>query len=123
MSGVMLVYELATPTTESAEPYTAVQQVSNWGTEEYVIAEQNGVALPVGHLTRYTQDLKAKLEMAPQSPSAGNGDYVVRQTNGTNEYVKLVIPTELPTAPSSDGNYTLKCTVSSGTATYSWVSE
>lgn len=28
----------------------------------------------------------------------------------------------LPSAPSSDGEYYLKCTISSGTATYSWVS-
>lgn len=30
---------------------------------------------------------------------------------------------ELPTLPSEDGTYTLKCTVSSGTTTLSWVSD
>lgn len=120
MSGVYLVYELATPTTESAEPYTNPQIVDDWGTEEYVIAEQSGVKMPVGHDTAYKPNLRAKLEMSPDSPSGGDGDYIVRQTSGTNEYVKLVIPTELPTNPSSDGNYILKATVSGGTTTLSW---
>ena len=30
--------------------------------------------------------------------------------------------TNIPTAPTTDGTYTLQCTVSNGTATYSWVS-
>lgn len=120
VSGVYLVYELATPTTESAEPYTNPQIVDDWGTEEYVIAEQSGVKMPVGHDTDYKPNLRAKLEMSPDSPSGGDGDYIVRQTSGTNEYVKLVIPTELPTNPSNDGEFTLKCTVSGGTATLSW---
>lgn len=53
MSGVYLVYELATPTEEEADPYTNPQICSNWGTEEYVVTEQSGVAMPVGHDTDY----------------------------------------------------------------------
>lgn len=49
MSGVYLVYELATPTTESADPYTSPQSVDADGTEEYV---STGI-LPVGHETWY----------------------------------------------------------------------
>ena len=41
MNGVYLVYELATPTTETASPYTTPQQVSKDGTEQYVIAPIN----------------------------------------------------------------------------------
>ena len=119
MSGVYLVYELAEPTTESATPFTSPQWVDDWGTEEYVIAEQSGVAMPVGHFTKYTANLKAKLEMAPDSPS-GNGDYIVRQSGGQNTYVPLVIPNELPSNPSEDGTYVLKATVASGTTTLSW---
>ncbi len=87
------VYELATPTTEEAEPYASPQIVSDWGTEEYVdYAEAQGtrdVAIPVGHNTWYANNLRAKLEMSPDSPSGGDGDYIVRQTNGINEYVPL----------------------------------
>ena len=54
MSGVMLVYELATPTTETAAPYTNPQIVSKYGTLEYVT---NSI-VPVGHKTTYlTRDM------------------------------------------------------------------
>ena len=123
MSGVKLVYELATPTTESADPYQTPQIVDDWGTEEYRDAKATAqtsprdVSIPVGHDTTYRNNLRAKLEMAPESPS-GNGDYILRQTNGQNEYVAL--EKELPTLPSEDGSYTLKCTVSGTTKTLSW---
>ena len=85
MSGVYLVYELATPTTETAEPYTNPQIVNDFGTEEYVLSA-GAFPMPVGHDTEYPINLRSKLEMAPNSPE-GNGDYIVRQTNGVNEYV------------------------------------
>lgn len=54
MSGVYLVYELATPTTETATPYTNPQIVSKYGTLEYVT---NSI-VPVGHKTTYlTRDI------------------------------------------------------------------
>ena len=123
MSGVYLVYELATPTTESADPYQNPQIVDDFGTEEYVDAgvtastPTRDVAIPVGHNTQYTANLKAKLEMSPDSPSS-NGDYVVRHNNGTNSYVLL--EKELPSLPSTDGTFLLKCTVSGTTKTLSW---
>lgn len=126
LQSLELVYELATPTTESAEPYQEIQIVDDFGTEEFVDGGVNAstptrdVSIPVGHETKYQNNLVAKLEMAPESPPDGNGDYIVRQTNGTNEYVKLVIPDELPDNPTTDGNYVLKCTVSDGTATLTW---
>jgi hypothetical protein len=49
MSGVMLVYELATPTTETATSYASPQAVIPQGTEEYVTT---GI-VPVGHETTY----------------------------------------------------------------------
>lgn len=118
MSGVYLVYELATPTNEEADPYQNPQIVDDFGTEEYV--DERTVAIPVGHDTEYMNNLKAKLEMAPDSPD-GDGDYIVRQTNGENSYVPLM--KELPSAPSEDGTYTLKCTVASGVATLGWERE
>ena len=85
MSGVYLVYELATPTTETADPYTSPQIVNDFGTEEWVL-DSDVFPMPVGHNTDYPIDLKAQVEMMPHSPD-GDGDYIVRQTNGTNEYV------------------------------------
>lgn len=118
LSGTTIVYELATPTTEEADPYQNPQIVDDFGTEEYV--DERTVAIPVGHDTEYMNNLKAKLEMAPDSPD-GDGDYIVRQTNGENSYVPLM--KELPSLPTTDGTYTLKCTVASGTATLGWERE
>lgn len=113
-----LIYELATPTTEEAEPFTNPQKVNDFGTEEY--EDNRTVPIPVGHYTKYPPNLRAKLEMAPDSPS-GDGDYIVRQSNGENSYVLLT--KELPTPPSSNGTYVLKCTKSGSSVTYSWVAE
>lgn len=51
MSGVMLVYELATPTTDTADPFTDPQEVSPYGTEEYI---STGI-VPVGNETQYLE--------------------------------------------------------------------
>ena len=51
MSGVYLVYELATPTTETADSFASPQIVSPLGTEEYV--DERDVPVPVGHRTSY----------------------------------------------------------------------
>ena len=121
-----VIYELATSTTESADPFASPQIVNDFGTEEYVVTEQSGVAVPVGHVTKYANNLRAKLEMAPDSPP-GDGEYIVKQTDGQNEYMQLAgsdtitaIMAKLPSAPSTDGTYVLTCTVSSGVATYTW---
>lgn len=87
LSGVMLVYELAEPATETALPYQATQIVDDWGTEEYVLAD-GAFPVPVGHDTMYQNNLRAKLEMSPDSPD-GDGLYVVQQESGENTYVPL----------------------------------
>ena len=51
MSGVYLIYELATETTETAEPYVATQWTDPYGTEEFIDAGDRYVAVPVGHKT------------------------------------------------------------------------
>lgn len=122
-----VVYERATPTTETADPYQQTQIVDDFGTEEFVDAAveagERDVAIMVGNETVYKPNLRAKLEMMPDSPSDGDGDYIVRQTNGQNAYIPLVEVKELPDFPSSDGSYKLRCTVTDGTATLSWVSD
>ena len=123
--GTNTVYKLTTPTTESATGFANQQIVSDWGTEQYVdysyAQGTRDVEIPVGHNTLYSANLRAKLEMMPNSPSNGNGDYVVRQTDGINAYVPLVIPSELPNAPTVEGTYYLEATVDGeGNVTYAW---
>lgn len=113
MSGVYLVYELATPTTEEGTPYTEEQITNNWGTEELV----STTLVPVGHVTDYHPDLRAKVEVAPESPDT-DGLYLMKRENGENSYVAYL--GELPSDPTTDGTYTLKCTVASGVATKTW---
>lgn len=75
MSGVYLLYELATPATETADPYAEIQIVSPYGTEEYV--DERAVAIPVGHETEYPTDLVAKIEEIPDPPTA-DGTYTLK---------------------------------------------
>ena len=71
MSGVYLVYELATPTTETAELYHNPQIVSEYGTEEYVDAAVEAgtrdVFVPVGHVTKYPTNQVKKLDNLPSN--------------------------------------------------------
>lgn len=85
--GKQIVYELDTPTTETAEPYTEVQVVDKDGTEQFVTS---GI-VPVGHVTEYPEDLVGKID-------------------------------ELPDLPETAGSYVLRVTVTSGKASYEWVS-
>lgn len=131
MSGVYLVYELTTPTTETADTYVNPQVVDDFGTEEYVDyaveAGDRDVAIPVGHNSQYMNNLRAKLEMAPDSPS-GDGKYIVQQSNGENAYIPYTadgrldaIEAKLPAPPSANGTYKLTATVTDGGVTYTWV--
>ena len=56
-----VVYELATPTIEEATPYRQLQICDPNGTEEFV---STGI-VPVGHETRYPENLRAKIEGLP----------------------------------------------------------
>ena len=49
LSGAYLIYELATPTTETGDPFTNPQVSDQYGTEEYVDART--IPIPVGHET------------------------------------------------------------------------
>lgn len=81
---ITIVYELATSTTEQAAPFTSPQWVDGSGTEQYVSTS----LVPIGHYTQYTEDLKSKVESAPDNPEA-DGDYILRRTNGVNAYAPL----------------------------------
>lgn len=114
MSGVYLVYELATPTTETADPYHEIQIVDDFGTERFLDAP-----IPVGTVSEYQANLRDKLQHLPDLASS-NGTYAIQQTGKQMTLLPLTTPTELPTAPTTDGAYVLKVTVSNGTAVYTW---
>lgn len=84
-----VIYEVVTPTTETAEPFQSTQWVDNWGTEEYVVTpDSDGVAVPVGHVTDYPVDLKAKLEATANNPQT-DGIYLLQYQNGEATYTPL----------------------------------
>lgn len=113
MSGVYLVYELATPTTETAEGYEQYQICDPSGTEEFVTDS----IVPVGHETRYPANLRDKLQHLPDLPSPLiDGAYMV-MVSGSQMHLERFL---IPDAPTEDGTYTLKATVSGGTPTYTW---
>lgn len=51
MSGVYFIYELAEPTTETADPFIDPQEIDPNGSEEFV--DTRSVAIPVGHESYY----------------------------------------------------------------------
>ena len=84
---ITIVYELATPTTESTSPFEANQIVDANGTEEYIDAGVDAgtrdVAIPVGHETKYF-----------------NGKaYVKPLTAGTSDTVSMADMGIMPTSP------------------------
>ena len=72
MSGVYLIYELATPTTESTTPFTSPQSLDNVTLEEYL--DSRDYPLPVGHITNYMGASDELVEM-PSTPL--DGEYVL----------------------------------------------
>jgi hypothetical protein len=74
MNGVYLVYELATPTTEEADPFEAIQITD--GTEEYI----TDCLVPVGHESKYYANLRSKIEGLPTDFSA-----IICATEATNK--------------------------------------
>ena len=115
MSGAMITYEVATPTTEQADPYQTPQIVDDWGTEEYVTES----IVPVGHVTKYPANLRDKVQHLPNLAD-DDGFYLVQQVGTQMNLVAFHIPKATGLA---DGTYTLKATVSGGTPTYTWESE
>ena len=89
-AGTRMVYELATPTDENSIPFTEVQECDNWGTEEWLAptTDTRPCEVPVGHETDYLPDLKAKLEVAPNTPNE-NGVYVMEHNASGNSYTPI----------------------------------
>lgn len=79
VNGDKLLYELDTPFTETAEPFTNPQLVDNWGTEEYTDSRE--VQIPVGHITKYPRGIKSlmaimeqEIEAAKELPAVTSSD-------------------------------------------------
>jgi len=75
VTGSYLVYTLATPTTETAEPYQQRQIIDADGTEEFVSTS----VVPVGHETRYPLDIRGRLDKLLSMPTS-NGTYTLQAT-------------------------------------------
>ena len=118
-ANAQLVYELATPTTETADSYTELQVVDDFGTEEFVDSRE--VAIPVGHETEYQPNLRAKVEMSPDLPSS-DGKYLLQMSSGSAEYTSYIDPSQQilelngrcpdpsdAIAEDGAGNYILTC--------------
>ena len=114
--GKYLIYELTTTTAETVNGFTNPQFVDDFGTEQYI--DERPVAVPVGHYTEYDQNLRAKLEMSPDSP-ANDGLFLMQHNNGVNSYIPYISP--IPALPTTNGNYTLKCVVSGGVPALAWI--
>lgn len=69
------------------------------------------------------EDVINEVKVTANPELAGTEDSLTSVQIGNTKY-KVPQPTpELPTAPTTDGVYTLKCSVVSGVATYSWVAD
>ena len=79
-------------------------------------------AIPVNQVRRLKikdpSDNRYLIEGLPAVTSSDNSK-ILKVSEGA--WAAGEAPGGLPTAPSSDGEYYLKCTISSGTPTYSWV--
>lgn len=84
MSGVYLIYELATPTTETTDPYTNPQICDKDGTEEFI--DDRTVPIPVGHNSTYAN-----------LPSMMDGDYLsyMARNFASEEYVDAELDTKV----------------------------
>lgn len=109
MSGVYLVYELATPTTETADPFTNPQTSTPNGTEEYVDAGVEAgtrdIAVPVGHETMY-QNTNTIVEETNQIgavvPDDNSYTLYLYLTKASNTNYQTICPIEWKTGATDD---------------------
>lgn len=69
LSGKKVIAKRLTTTISQADPFQETQAVDDFGTEEYVVPEQDGVQVPVGHYTEYPENLRDKLRRLPNMPT------------------------------------------------------
>ncbi len=108
-SGTKMNYPLATPTTEQGTPFAENIEIDDYGTMEWLDTNEDPVEIPQGVKIFYPADYVLLI------------DDLNSYTDG--DVTKLAKKTDLviPTPPTTDGTYTLKVTIASGTPTYTWV--
>jgi hypothetical protein len=110
MDGVYLVYEKATPTTESADPYTSPQIVDNWGTEEFV--DERDVPIPVGHESDYFNgDIYFSYiydANGDKASATGTADLITGEVTGGNHCDTFVIKPSGDNVVAADGEVEVK---------------
>lgn len=127
IEGLYLVYELATPTTEQADPYTQPFVVDDFGTEAFIDGEYEAgdrdVEIPVGNVTRYQKrgltitnptPFDARPLLRVVNPASGdviniNGQTITFSAGHTGE---LFIDCELMDAYANGTNANSKITLS-----------
>lgn len=114
MDGVMLVYELKNETdiTTTENPgWDEYISVDNFGTLQFTQEPAQDIPVPQAYFIRYTVNPTEFLDTLGEN-AGWDADNVALRSD-------IVVPD----APTTDGTYTLKVTVSGGTPTYSWVSD
>lgn len=108
MSGVMLYYELATPTTEQGTAFPSVIDIDDYGTMYWEDENEDLVEVAQGLTVFYPADYVGFL------------DSLSKHLNGNASSVSTI---PMLSGTSSDGTYVLKATKSGSTITYTWVLE
>lgn len=114
MDGVMLVYELATETdiTTTENPgWDEYIPVDNFGTLIFTQSPAQDIPVPQAYFIRYTVNPVEFLDALGEN-AGWDADNVALKSD-------IVVPD----APTTDGTYTLKVTVSNGALIYSWVAD
>ena len=104
-TSVVFFCEAATPTTEQGTAFAKNIPCDDFGSLMWTQTK----GIPQGNEIFYPVDYKASI------------DTLYKKVNG--DMSKIVTEDEYPEAPSADGTYVLKATVSGGTKTYAWVAE
>ena len=120
MSGVYLVYELATPTTETADPYTSTQVIDPDGTEEYV--DSRTVAIPVGHESNYANICPIEGRTGTEVQREGANVLPTATGNAVTEYGVTFTP-QADGSVLVNGTATQTMTHEIGFGTFEWDGE
>lgn len=104
--------EAATPTTEQGTAFAENIPCDDFGSMYWTQTK----GIPQGNEIFYPVDYKASIDTLYNRVEGDMGAIVI-------DSQLEVVADRIPEAPSEDGTYTLKATVSSGTKTYSWVAD
>ena len=112
LNGVILYYELATPTTEQGTPFSENIQINDYGAMWWLDTSNAYITIPQGTKLFYPADYVLLIDSLN---SYTNGD-VTALAKKSDLLPKL-------SSASADGTYVLKAVKSGTTITYSWVAE